>query len=86
MSLQQLYLFLLLAQSGFCLMTQNHSERCSDHFIRCAGKSPEFKCIQCNRSYESRTGLNYHNASFHSNESTPEDIKVYSIDFFCIKL
>jgi hypothetical protein len=38
MSLQQLLVLLLLAQSGLCLMTQNHSERCSEgqleHFLK----------------------------------------------------
>ena len=35
---QQLLIFLLLAQSGFCLITQNDSERCSEgqleHFLK----------------------------------------------------
>ena len=38
MSLQQLFLFLLLVQSVFCLITQNDSERCSEeqleHFLK----------------------------------------------------
>ena len=38
MSLQQLFLFLLLAQSVFCRMTQNHNEGCSEgqleHFLK----------------------------------------------------
>lgn len=38
------------------------------HFIRCAGNSPMFRCTHCPRSYESRTGLNYHMASSHCDE------------------
>ena len=38
MSLQQLLIFLLLAHSVFCLITQNDSERCSEeqleHFLK----------------------------------------------------
>ena len=35
------------------------------HYLRCTGKSPLFKCSQCSRKYESRTGLKYHIASTH---------------------
>ena len=38
------------------------------HFIRCAGNTPMFRCTHCPRSYESRTGLNYHMASSHCDE------------------
>ena len=38
MSLQQLLIFILLAESVFCLITQNDSERCSEeqleHFLK----------------------------------------------------
>ncbi len=45
------------------------------HYERCTGNAPRFKCDQCDRTYESRTGLNYHMASSHINEPS-EDNKV----------
>ncbi len=45
------------------------------HYERCTGNAPQFKCDQCERTYESRTGLNYHMSSSHINESN-EDNKV----------
>ncbi len=45
------------------------------HYERCTGNAPRFKCDQCGRTYESRTGLNYHMASSHLNEHS-EDNKV----------
>ncbi len=45
------------------------------HYLRCTGKSPHFKCSQCSRQYESRTGLNYHMASSHGTHPV-EEVKV----------
>ena len=33
------------------------------HYVRCEGVCERFSCNKCGRTYESRTGLNYHMAS-----------------------
>ena len=42
------------------------------HYERCTGNAPRFKCQQCSREYESRTGLNYHMTSSHLHEPSEE--------------
>lgn len=45
------------------------------HYLRCTGKSPSFKCSECSRKYESKTGLNYHMTSAHG-APPMEEVKV----------
>ena len=64
-----------------CLPSQKCQFKCGSvggmqyHYLRCTGKSPQFKCDHCPRKYESRTGLNYHIANHHDS-TLVEEVKV----------
>lgn len=75
----------LLVSDQWCLFfSQRCQFKCGSvggmqyHYLRCTGQSPHFKCPQCSRRYESRTGLNYHMASNHGTNPI-EEVKVRGV-------
>ena len=70
MSLQQLLIFLLLAQSVFCLITQNDSERCSEEQLEHFSKQQYLSSSDSGGGYHLivKEYLKFHSAAATSKE------------------